>query len=62
MAKYKMPIAGSGTLGDPYRPKYYAEKAVNQAYDMATMTVTVELDLTEEEEAELLKNKDVQKA
>jgi len=61
VAKYRMPIAGSGTLDDPYRPKYFAERAKNQAYDMATMTVTVELELKPEEEAELLKKGDVEK-
>ena len=64
MGRYRMPIVGSGTPTDPYRPKYVefrGKPTKNQAYDMATMLVDVDLDLTREEEAELLKDSSVKK-
>ena len=52
--KIRVPIVGSGSYQDPFKPKYFAKKAKNQAYDLVTMTVVIEVSkLTSKEQKQL---------
>jgi len=60
-ARYRMPLIGSGTATDPYRPKYNLGKYVTHTHYESAETVVITAKLTAGEEKDLLANKDVEK-